>query len=227
MFFRSIIKHPETNFTVIVSVDHGPSSSAWPSGVYLNPIKRLNTLPNVQTIGYIDTAYGSRDGDKVRTEIATYAGWNNTEIPMSGIYFDHTPAKDVNDTRQYLRNVSATVRHSDGFRQPSIVVHNPGRVPDPSMTSYHADLTVVFEGEYSDMPMRNGTKTSLQGLSGRREDYAEIVHSVPRTISRGGIRKIINSARRDVGWLFVTDRMGDNMYEWYSDRWEEFLDLTF
>ncbi|KAL1593250.1 hypothetical protein SLS60_010858 [Paraconiothyrium brasiliense] len=222
-----IIKHPEINFTVIVSVDHGPSPFAWPSGVYLDPIKRLNTLPNAHTIGYIDTAYGSRDSDKVRKDIATYAGWNNSNIAISGIFFDHTPAEDVDDSRAYLKNVSATVRHSEGFLEPTLVVHNPGKMPDANMTSYHADVTVVYEGEYKEMPARDEIKAKLCELHGRREDYAEIVHSVPGNITRGGMRKIINDVRRNVEWLFITDRMGDNKYEWYSNRLEEFLDLTF
>ncbi|KAF9739387.1 hypothetical protein PMIN04_008361 [Paraphaeosphaeria minitans] len=225
--FQAAIKHDETNFTVILSIDHGPSASIWPPGTYLSPMKRIHTLPNVQAIGYVDTEYGSRDGEKVRKDIATYAGWNNTDIPLSGIFFDHTPAEDIDDARTYLKNVSATVRHTEGFLQPAIVVHNPGTVPDANMTNYHADVTVVFEGAYGDLPSRGETKAELQGLDGRRMDYAEIIHSVPRTMSRGGIRRIINGERRHVGWLYVTDRMGDNKYEWYSDRWEEFLDLTF
>ena len=224
--FDACIKHPRTNFAVIISIDHGPSDTAWPSGVYIAPIKRLNRLPNVQTIGYVDTAYGSRDNETVRKEIVTYAGWNNSGIAISGIFFDHTPAEDMNNARAYLKNVSVTVRHSEGFLEPSLVVHNPGKVPEKNMKSYHADVTVVFDGEFKDMPERKELKAKLRDLNGRREDFAEIVHSVPRTISRGGVRKIINSARRNVGWLFVTDRLGDNKYEWYSDRWEEFLDLT-
>lgn len=163
----------------------------------------------------------------MRRDIATYAGWNKTDIPLSGIFFDHTPAEDINDARIYLKNVSATVRHTEGFLEPAIVVHNPGKVPNVTMTNYHADVTVVFEGEYKDLPPRKETKAKLRGLDGSRQDYAEIIHSVPRTMSRGGIRRIINGERRDIGWLFVTDRMGDNKYEWYSDRWEEFLHLTF
>lgn len=145
--FEACIRHPETNFTVILSIDHGPSNNAWPPGIYINPIKRLNTLPNVQTIGYVDTAYGTRDNETVRKEIATYAGWNNSGIAISGVFFDHTPAEDVGDARVYMKNVSATVRHSEGFLEPTIVVHNPAKVPAENMTNYHADMTVVFDGE--------------------------------------------------------------------------------
>lgn len=224
---NSAIKHPETNFTVILSVDHGPGMSVWPSGEYLAPIKRLNTLPNVQAIGYVDTANGTRDDEKVRKDIATYAGWNNTDIAISGIFLDHTPAEDIGDARIYLKNVSATVRHSGGFLEPTIVVHNPGKVPNANMTNYHADITVVFEGEFKDMPPREEFKTNLRKLNGARQDYAQIIYSVPQTLSRGGVRKIVNGEKRNVEWLFVTDRTGGNKFEWYSDRWEEFLDLTF
>ncbi|KAJ4301503.1 hypothetical protein N0V90_003595 [Kalmusia sp. IMI 367209] len=208
--YSAFMKHPDLNFTVILSINHGPTTNAWPSGVYITPIKRLSTLPNVQTIGYIDTAYGARDVEIVRKEIATYAGWNNSNIAISGIFFDHTPTEDVDDARAYLKNVSATVRHSDGFLDPRMVIHNAGRLPDVNMASYRADVTVVFEGEYKDVPKRGELRGKLRDLHGRREDYAELVHSVPQNVSRGGIRNIINAARRNVGWLFVTNRTGDD-----------------
>ena len=223
--FEACIKHPDTNFTVVISIDHGPGSTVWPPGIYISPIKRLNTLSNVQAIGYVDTDYASRDREAVLKDIAIYAGWNKSDIAISGIFFDRTPSEDVNDARAYLKNVSATVRHSEGFLNPAIVVHNSGKIPNENITGYHVDVTVVFDGEYDNLPSQKAFKAKLRGLKGRREDYAEVVHSVPRTISRGGVRGIINRARKNVGWLYVTDRLGDNRYEWYSDRWEEFLDL--
>ncbi|KAF1966015.1 hypothetical protein BU23DRAFT_560584 [Bimuria novae-zelandiae CBS 107.79] len=161
---------------VILSIDHGPSNTAWTAGIYIQPIKRLNTVSNVQTIGYVDTDYRERANETVRKDIATYAGWNNSGIAISGIFLGHTAPNDVHDVRGYLKNVSATVRHSEGFLDPTIVVHNPGRVPDTNMTSYHADVTVVFEGEFRDMPDRKKLKAGLSDLKGRREDFAAVVH---------------------------------------------------
>ena len=223
---EACIRHPATNFTVILSIDHGPGNTAWPSGIYIKPIERLNSLPNVRTIGYVDTAYGSRDQMSVVKEIETYAGWENSSTAISGIFFDHTPAQEADNARAYLKNVSATVRHSQGFREPSIVVHNPGNVPSQNMISYHADITIIFDGEFKNMPDENILGTRLRELSGNRQDYAEVIHSMPRTISRGDMRKAINRARKNVGWLYITDRVGENKFECYSDRWEEFLDLT-
>ena len=160
----------------------------------------------------------------MRDEIATYAGWSKSEIAIHGIYFDKTPAEDVGDARTYLKNISAAVRH-EGFLEPRLVVHNPGTVPNVNLTSYPADVTVVFEGEYKNMPKKEEMRAKLQALEHRREDYAYLVHSTPENISRGALRRIINGVRRDVEWLFVTDGAGDGKYDGYGSRWEEFLSL--
>jgi hypothetical protein len=179
----------------------------------------------VQTIGYIDTEGGKRSNVSVREDITTYADWNKSEIAIHGIYFDRTPLHDEDDGREYLRNISATVRHEDGFLEPKLVVHGAGAVPDVDMISDRADITVVFEGPYEDLPNRKGVGRGLSALDGTRQDYAYIVYSVPDSVSRGGIRKIVDVTRRDVEWLYVTDREGNDRYEGYSGRWEEFLSL--
>lgn len=222
-----MVKHSTKNFTVVINPEHGPGPSAWPSGQYVSAIKKLSVFPNVQTVGYIDTEKGSRDDSLVRQQIATYAGWNKSEIALSGIFFDHTPSSDIGEARGYLKNISATVRHSEGFVGEALVIHNPGVVPDEEMTRYRADVTVVFQGAYREMPTMGDMKGKLRGLSGRREDYAYLVDSTPLRIKKGGFRRIINGVRRDVQWLYVTDRVGDDRYTGYCSVWGDFLDLTF
>jgi hypothetical protein len=179
----------------------------------------------VQTVGYIDTEGGKRSNVSVREDIMTYAGWNNSGIAIHGIYFDRTPLHDDDDSREYLKNVSATVRHEEGFFEPKLVVHGAGAVPDVDMMSDRADITVVFEGRYEDLPDRKNMSRELKALDGTRQDYAYIVNSVPNTVSRGGMRKIVDMTRRDAEWLYVTNQEGDNRYEGYSGRWEEYLSL--
>jgi hypothetical protein len=220
-----VIKHPTTNFTVILSISHGPGTSTWPVGEYIAPIKKLNVYGNVQTIGYIDTEHGTRDNVTVRQEIATYAGWNKSGIAIHGIYFDRTPAKDVGDAQSYLQNVSAAVRAEEGFLEPRLVVHCPGEVPDAGLARDGADVVVAFEGEYGELPRRKVVHGKLEGLQGGRERYAYIVHSLPESVGRGGVRRVVDGVRRDVGSIFVTDRRGEDRYEGFSARWEEFLDL--
>jgi hypothetical protein len=221
-----VLKSPDTKFTVILSIDHGPGATAWPPGEWIAPIKRLHESSNVQTIGYIDTQGGKRSNVSVREDIAKYAGWNNSGIAIHGIYFDRTPLHDGDDGREYLRNISATVRHEEGFLEPKFVVHGAGAVPDVDMMSDRANLTVVFEGRYEDFPDRKNMSRELAPLDGTRQDYACIVHSVPSGVSRGGIRRVVDTTRRNMEWLYVTDQEGDARYERYSGRWEEYLSLA-
>ncbi|KAF2866430.1 Spherulation-specific family 4-domain-containing protein [Massariosphaeria phaeospora] len=224
--FEGIIKHRELNFTVIVDPSNGPSTPPHPGSLYVEAIKRLNVFPNVHTIGYVNIEHAHRDNATVHREIATYAGWaTETGLALHGIFFDQTPSEDIGDAKQYLKSASATVCHSDGFLEPKLVVHNPGRVPNSSLESYHADVTVVFEGAFEDVPTRDKIRAQLNDRSGGRSDYAYLVHSMPQENGKIGLRRLINGVRRDIQWLYVTDRK-ENVYGDYSAHWEDFLSLT-
>ena len=187
--------------------------------------------PNVQTLGYIDTGHGNVTNATVRAQIATYAGWKNVTkgLALHGIYFDQTPWKDDEDgvAKAYLRNVSATVRHTDGWARPGegLVVHNPGRVPDAEMMAYRPDIVVVYEGTYEDMPSRERLHAQVAEAKGDRKDYAMLVHSVPKDLHRGGLRKILERIRRDVEWLYVTDLVVDE-YAGYGSLLELWLSVA-
>lgn len=183
--------------------------------------------PNVQTLGYIDTAGGSRDNATVRKEIETYAGWADVSKAMSlhGIYFDHTPYQGENDTLSYMKNITETVRSSKGFGDRTLVVQNPGRVPEASLLAFKPNITVVFEGSYADMPRKQDLKHRVQGLKEDRENFAMLVQSVPQNLGRVGLRKIIDDVRRDVEWLLLTD-LTENVYELYGSLLKEWLDVS-
>lgn len=228
---RSVVKHHDTKFTVILSPDNGPGKAAWPSATYINAVKTLNVYSNVLTLGYVDTSGGKRDNATVRAEIATYAGWNNVsaDFALHGIYFDHTPWKhdEKGEAKEYLRNISATVRHTDGWAGPgeAIVVHDPGRLPDVELMAYKPDITVIFNGTYDELPTREALDTALKGRKERRDDFAMLAHSVPSDLGRTGLRKIVESLRREVEWLCVTD-LKDQVWNGYASFLEEFLDIT-
>ena len=124
----------------------------------------------------------------------------------------------------YLRNVSATVRQSDGWAVygEGIVVHDPGRFPDEGLMAGKSDIVDVFEGRYDDM-------ASAEALAGQlkmeREDYATLVHSVPKELGSSGLRSTIEHVRRDVEWLYLTD-LTENMWSGYASFWEEWLDVA-
>jgi hypothetical protein len=218
----SVIRHPELNFTVVVDPSPGLGTPPYPGAEYVKAITKLNVYPNVRTIGYINTARGTRGNATVNQEIETYAA--RSEHPgfgLDGIFFDQTPTEDSLQSRAYLRNISATVKHSIKFREPRLVVLNPGTVSDANLTNPYADITVVFEGAYMDMPTHDETKSRL---TRRRENIAYLINSVPDDFGKGRLRKVINEARKDVEWLFITSRSED-VYSDFSSIWDEFLDL--
>jgi hypothetical protein len=230
-FVHSIIKHHDTRFTVVLNPDNGPGNATWPGASFIEAVKRINIYPNVQTVGYINIALGAMTNATAQSEIAIYAGWSNvTEgLALDGIYFDQTPWHNDEEDRvqSYLQGLSAAVRDNDGWssNRTGLVVYNSGRLQDAALMETKPDITVIFEGAYSDMPEEQTMSTQLAAVHGGRENYAMLVHSVPGDLGRGGLRKIVERVRRDVEWLYVTD-LTDNVYTAYGSLWEEWLDVT-
>ncbi|KAF1919940.1 Spherulation-specific family 4-domain-containing protein [Ampelomyces quisqualis] len=221
----SIIKHHDLPFTLILSPSHGPGNATWPAATYIDAVERVSMYPNVRTVGYIDTANGTVPNTTVRAQAATYAGWRNVseEMDVRGVYFDRAPSAEGEG---YLRNVSGAVRGwGGGEGEAGLVVVNTGRVPVVNSTALEADITVVFEGAYVDLPAREELSMQLAELKGARERYAMLVHSVPKDLGRGGLRRIVERVRRDVEWLYVTD-LTEDVYSGYPSFWEDWLDVT-
>ncbi|UPX18769.1 uncharacterized protein EKO05_0009060 [Ascochyta rabiei] len=227
--YDAIARHQDTKFTIIINPDNGPGNATRPSPEYVDVLNTLEVFPHVQTLGYIRTAGGTRDNATIRAEIATYSGWSNfQDLKLNGIFFDQTPSKDEGSAREYLRNISATVRHSEGFLEPRLVVHNPGCAPDAGLVRYRVDVVVVFEGLYSDLPSREQLKNQSKDLEQHnmhRENFGMLIHSTPSNIGNIGLRKVIDSLRRDTQWLYITDLIED-VYDGYGSLWEQWLSLT-
>jgi hypothetical protein len=227
----SIVKHHDTQFTVVVNPDNGPGNATWPSASFIEAVRRINIYPNVQTVGYINIALGAMTNATVQDEIATYAGWSRVtkEFALDGIYFDQTPwhGDEEGRVQSYLQGLSAAVRDNDGWsgNRTGLVVYNSGRIQDAELMETDPDITVIFEGAYIDMPENQNMSTQLAAVHGQRKNYAMLVNSVPGDLGRGGLRKIIEDVRREVEWLHFTD-LTDNVYTAYGSSWEEWLDVT-
>jgi hypothetical protein len=223
---QSIVQHQELKFTVIINPKNGPGNATRPSPEYVDVLNALEVYSHVQTLGFIPTDGGTRDNATVRAEIATYSGWSKfQDLKLNGIYFDQTPYKDEGDARDYLKNISATVQNSEGFLEPRLVVHNPGRVPDFELVQYEADMIVVFEGAYSELPSREQLRDNVKRLGKRRQNLGMMVHSTPPGIGNVGLRKVVENMRRNVEWLYITD-LTENVHGDYGTLWEQWLDLV-
>lgn len=157
-----------------------------------------------------------------------YSGWSKfQDLKLNGIFFDRTPYKDEGDASEYLRNISATVRHSEGFLEPRLVVHNPGCVPDFGLIQYRVDMVVLFEGAYSDVPSREQLRDNVMSLeqqSLHRQNFGMLIHSTPSDIGNVGLRRLVDDMRRSVEWLYVTN-LSENVYGGYGSLWEQWLSL--
>ncbi|KAF2660965.1 hypothetical protein K491DRAFT_750755 [Lophiostoma macrostomum CBS 122681] len=243
--YNSAVKYPDLNFTAIVNPCNGPCNPPYPGGLQIAAIQQLNKFPNIQTVGYIDVNYTNTDNGTVNEQIKTYAGWTNTSgLAIHGIYFDRTPVREAGDEKdrggngkeggeagrvaRYMRNISATVKHVEGFVEPTILIHNPGMIPDVNLTKQYesyVDITVVFEGAWQDLPTAPETKKRVAVLGGSREQFAFMIHDTPMEIGRTGIRKVINNVRKNAQYVFVTN-LGDKWEEGVAGIWWWVLAMT-
>jgi spherulation-specific family 4 protein len=83
------------------------------------------------------------------------------------------------------------------------------------------DVTVVFEGPYSDLQTKS---TSLAALSGKRSEYAYVVHSVPSGTSLSTLTSSVSDSSQHAGYLFYTD-LSSNYYESFGSDWNSFIQL--
>lgn len=112
------------------------------------------------------------------------------------------------------------VKQGQGFGEVPIVVLNPGRVPEGKMDSTRADVTIIYEGSYKDMPKQEQLHDMLDKLQSNRQDHAMFVNGVPMQLGRGGIRKMVEEWRKNVEWLYLTD-MTENLYSDLGSLWEQ------
>ncbi|KAM0719794.1 hypothetical protein Q7P37_003928 [Cladosporium fusiforme] len=207
----------DLNYTIVVNPDSGPGDSSLPNDDYFPAIQKLNTFPNVRTVGYVRTGYGNRTLSDVLQDISTYSGWSNSSqgIEMHGIFFDEAPHEYSADHAQYMKEANDAVRDAVGIRGNKTIIHNPGVVPDTGLELDTTDITVVFEQSFEEY---RSLEDSLTSLSGDRSEYSFMVHSVP---SKTNLQKFVDSLSHHAEYLFVTTADA-NYYNNFSASWEDF-----
>ena len=139
----TIEAYPGVQWLIVVNPSSGPETTGYPSDNFISGIAKLNSYSNVNTIGYVDTAYGNKTIATVNSETDVYASWanyGNADIAIGGIYFD-----DVSITSSrysYYETVATHVRSS--MKSSARVVFNPGYRAPTQLFSY-ADTIVEFE----------------------------------------------------------------------------------
>ena len=151
--FQTIATHLNTTFQIVINPNSGPGTpSLLTDANLITGISKLNAYPNVRTLGYVLTGYGTRANTAVTADVDIYAGWSasqpgDADVHLDGIYFDEVS----NDATQanYDRMAFLSKHARQSIRGAATVVFNPGyRAPEPLFAS--CDLMVEFEHPLAD-----------------------------------------------------------------------------
>jgi hypothetical protein len=108
-----IQSHPSVDFIIVINPASGPGVTPLPDENYTREITRLNSFPNVRTIGYVAVQYGRKVIQTAFEEVTQYAAWSeqNKDLAMQGIFLDESPqiADEHNSTfldqlQQHIKN---------------------------------------------------------------------------------------------------------------------------
>ena len=144
--FSTISTHPSVQFQVVINPNSGPgTTSDLTDENHIAGISKLNSFPNVKTLGYVLTGYGQRDNALVNADVDVYASWT-ADLRIDGIYFDEVS----NDrTQQNYDRMEILSKHARESIEGAWVVFNPGyRAPEPLFA--FCDMMVEFEHPLAD-----------------------------------------------------------------------------
>jgi hypothetical protein len=113
-----VTNYPNLNFTIVINPSSGPGNSSQPSSQYAHQIQRLNSYPNVRTVGYVRTGYASRNLTTVLQEVGIYSGWASVSpnLAMHGIFFDEVPSEYTTASAEYLATINEAAKNASGLR---------------------------------------------------------------------------------------------------------------
>ncbi|TKA72815.1 hypothetical protein B0A49_05479 [Cryomyces minteri] len=219
---QAIAAHPDLRFVIILNPNSGPGEPPFPDANYAREIPRLNAHTSVCTIGYVRIDYCKRDISEVCEEVATYAGWSNDRansgIFVKGIFVDETPNHYSAHVAAYLDTVTLRIKNTPGILGARLVVHNPGTMPDSSLTRRRPDVTAVLEESYTRYESHKPHEQRALQQYGRA-GCSYILHSVPAK----EVKQIVHELRHRAEFLFVTD-LRERYYERFGPTWDDFIE---
>ncbi|KAF2667968.1 hypothetical protein BT63DRAFT_375237 [Microthyrium microscopicum] len=222
--FTAITANKNLNFTVVVNPQSGPGNTSYPGDAYADGVIKLNSFPNVQTIGYVRTSWAARNITEVLGDISTYNGWAQVNgatkagMAVDGIFFDESPSQYTQDGADFVKTVNAAVKSASGFGGNKTIIHNPGTTIDTRLAQANTDITIVFEGNYTDFLH---LEPSLAALPVDRTRNSYVIHTAPQ-LSVKDLAAFLGKASQHASHLFATSLDGSHPYESFGPDW---LDL--
>jgi hypothetical protein len=96
-----------------------------PDANYIREVAKLNSNPNVCTIGYVNVNYCKRELAEVYRDIETWAGWSQdyptTSLGVHGIFLDEAPNEHSEHVARYLDGIGLKVKGMEGMMGDRLV----------------------------------------------------------------------------------------------------------
>ncbi|PQE31028.1 cell surface spherulin 4 protein [Rutstroemia sp. NJR-2017a WRK4] len=184
-------------------------------------------IPEIYGIGYVSTAYATRQYSAVLEDVLIYAKWrlDGNELGIRGIFFDETPNQWSSANASYLRSINSLVKSSSGFGVERLVIHNPGTIPHWRLMRGPClpDIAVVFEASHQTY-FEAGCEEALTKLDVVPERLACIMHSVPHSLmtASSDVGSQIKQLAPLVGTVFITSQSSD-LYTSLGAHWDQFI----
>lgn len=197
-----VITQAQTVDNMIVNPHNGSGTSQ--STTYTTYIKKIQSA-GIKAYGYIYTSYGSRDISLIKDEVDKYNSW----YKVNGIFLDEVATSTSN--LPYYQEIANYVRKTPGM----VLMINPGTVPAEGYVKL-ADITNVFEGEYSTYQTRQFPSWIMNYPSSK---FSHLVHNAP-TVS--AMKDVVTKAKnRNAGYLFITNDIEPNPWNTLPSYWAE------
>ncbi|KAH8883161.1 cell surface protein [Thozetella sp. PMI_491] len=220
--YDSIAAHPQLNFLVIVNPNSGPGASPLPSHDYVREVPKLNSFPNVRTVGYVAIGYCQRPLRESLQDIQLYAGWSRDHaiegLHVQGIYVDETPNHASDHSSKYLDDVRDFIKELDGLQGDRLVIHNPGTPPEGALALFGSpDLVCVCEEPYSHYQLASVQKRIQDYVLDQDRSMLQI-----SGIPSGDLPRVVADLCGRGSYIFGTTLV-DSFYESFGPDWAEFV----
>ncbi|KAG9194725.1 hypothetical protein G6011_04760 [Alternaria panax] len=218
--YTAAAAYPCLQFFVIVNPNSGPGVAPWwPNEDYVREIPRLNALPNVTTLGYVQVAYCKRPIQDVLEDIETYhrRSEQDDRLSVDGIFVDETVNLYSEEAKKYLDAIDRRARTLIGVVENRMVIHNPGTAVSAELAVPGPEITVVVETSHKDF-MTQRYQEWLSTSLYKRTRIAYIVHSVPQE----EVQALTRALRDRAEYLFVTSAF-HGFYESFAGSWLDFV----
>ncbi|KAL8644052.1 MAG: hypothetical protein Q9226_007963 [Calogaya cf. arnoldii] len=174
----AIAANPNVQWQVIVNPNSGPGTYP-PDANYITAMSKLNSYPNVLTLGYVATGYTQVPQTTITSQINVYAKWatyTQADISVDGIFFDEVNNTAASAVFTYYKR-AADYAYAKVPSPVTPVIFNPG-VPAPARLFDYADTMVQYENPLSAYQDVATINTFRPGFN---DKTAIIIHSTPST----------------------------------------------